>query len=54
MSVGLSGRTVRKIPYLAHALFLQKSKSTMSEYLEAMERAVLKHKSDVKQLDLSK
>jgi hypothetical protein len=45
-SVGLSGRTVKKIPFLAHALFLNKSNSSASEFLVAMAQAVGKNKAD--------
>lgn len=37
---GLSGRTLRKLPFLAHALFLKKRKSTLREFLIAMRLAV--------------
>lgn len=40
-SMGLSGRSLRKIPFLAHALYLGSS-STLQEFLGAMEQAVEK------------
>lgn len=40
LSQGLSGRTIRKLPFLAHALFLNKPKSSLAEFLTALERAV--------------
>ncbi|XP_018570911.1 pachytene checkpoint protein 2 homolog [Anoplophora glabripennis] len=39
-SLGLSGRSLRKIPFLAHALFIDKSLVTLTEFLVAMEKAV--------------
>jgi hypothetical protein len=39
-SEGLSGRSARKIPFLAHALHLQCPTSTLAQYLQAMELAV--------------
>ncbi|XP_005090335.1 pachytene checkpoint protein 2 homolog [Aplysia californica] len=39
-SQGLSGRTLRKLPFMAHALFLRGSPVTLEEYLEAMSRTV--------------
>ena len=61
MSEGLSGRTLRKIPFLAHALFSQVQTTTLSvnlivlpqahtmtmeEYLDALEKAVKKQFSE--------
>jgi pachytene checkpoint protein 2 len=37
---GLSGRGLRKLPFLAHALFLKKSSATLREFLIAMRSAV--------------
>lgn len=42
MSYGLSGRTIRKIPFLTHALFLQKEKLGIMEFLSAMTEAITK------------
>ncbi|XP_066258748.1 pachytene checkpoint protein 2 homolog [Euwallacea similis] len=42
-STDLSGRTLRKIPFLAHALFIRTPDQVyMSEFLDAMEKAVEK------------
>ncbi|XP_067204728.1 pachytene checkpoint protein 2 homolog isoform X3 [Linepithema humile] len=41
-SEGLSGRILRKIPFLAHALYLSAEKFTMVEFLEAMHSAISK------------
>lgn len=43
MSVGLSGRTLRKIPFLAHALHLRKQTADLDEFLVAMRSAVAKY-----------
>ncbi|XP_011703481.1 PREDICTED: pachytene checkpoint protein 2 homolog [Wasmannia auropunctata] len=41
-SEGLTGRTLRKIPFLAHALHTSTSKTTLSKFLKAMHTAILK------------
>ncbi|CAK9299623.1 unnamed protein product [Gordionus sp. m RMFG-2023] len=47
ISEGFSGRTLRKIPFLAHALYLKKNVCTMDEYLKALESTIwLKHKEE--------
>uniref|UniRef100_A0A673JWL9 Pachytene checkpoint protein 2 homolog n=1 Tax=Sinocyclocheilus rhinocerous TaxID=307959 RepID=A0A673JWL9_9TELE len=43
-SVGLSGRALRKIPFLAHALYGKSSTMTVEGFLKAMERAVDKQR----------
>lgn len=47
VSQGLSGRTLRKLPLLAHAWFIQKDQVTLNEYLNALENAVKKNRKDV-------
>ncbi|KAK3912213.1 Pachytene checkpoint protein 2-like protein [Frankliniella fusca] len=47
---GLNGRTLRKLPYLAHALFIQKPSSSLKDFLEALAKTVVKHKNDVEAL----
>ncbi|ESN89831.1 hypothetical protein HELRODRAFT_186250 [Helobdella robusta] len=42
-SDGLSGRTLRKLPFIAHALFIQTSTCGLSHYLEALKKAVERH-----------
>jgi hypothetical protein len=37
---GLSGRALRKLPFLAHALFVQKQTVTCTDYLHALDQAV--------------
>lgn len=52
LSQGLSGRALRKMPFLAHAMHLSSNgddcaeSTTMSEFLRAMESAVLKYLGD--------
>ncbi|CAL7942530.1 unnamed protein product [Xylocopa violacea] len=46
-SVGLSGRTLRKMPFLAHAFFLRTKKCTLSRFLRAMHLAIRKEKEEV-------
>ncbi|KAG8572262.1 hypothetical protein GDO81_011996, partial [Engystomops pustulosus] len=41
-SVGLSGRVLRKLPFLAHALFIQSPSVTIEKFLEALSLAVNK------------
>lgn len=45
-SVGLSGRALRKIPFIAHALFLNSSYIMLKDFLEAMEKAIEKEKTE--------
>lgn len=48
LSIGLSGRSLRKIPFIAHALHLSASDGPVeiSEFLGALREAVIKHKCD--------
>lgn len=46
LSQGLSGRTLRKLPLLAHAWFIQKDRVTLTEYWTALENAVKKNCND--------
>lgn len=41
---GLSGRSLRKIPFLAHAFFLNTEKMSLDQYLDALELCVDKEK----------
>lgn len=36
----LSGRTLRKLPFLAHALFSQGEQPSLTDYLECIEKAI--------------
>lgn len=46
MSYGLSGRSIRKIPFLSHALFLEKEKVDILDFLSAIKEAVIKQVND--------
>ncbi|XP_074646252.1 pachytene checkpoint protein 2 homolog [Tubulanus polymorphus] len=50
IAYGLSGRTLRKLPFIAHAVFVQTPTVTMEVYLEALEKAVLKQFQEIKEL----
>uniref|UniRef100_A0A8C5MK42 Pachytene checkpoint protein 2 homolog n=1 Tax=Leptobrachium leishanense TaxID=445787 RepID=A0A8C5MK42_9ANUR len=50
MSEGLSGRVLRKLPFLAHALFIQTSSVTIERFLEALSLAVAKQFEERKKL----
>ncbi|CAG9773676.1 unnamed protein product [Ceutorhynchus assimilis] len=45
-SIGLSGRSLRKIPFLADALFLKGNQPDVYDFLDAMEQAIEKELSD--------
>ncbi|XP_058115995.1 pachytene checkpoint protein 2 homolog [Anopheles ziemanni] len=46
LSTGLSGRTLRKIPFLAHAIFVKKESDSLLNFLSAMRQAIRKVRSD--------
>uniref|UniRef100_A0A182QT70 AAA+ ATPase domain-containing protein n=1 Tax=Anopheles farauti TaxID=69004 RepID=A0A182QT70_9DIPT len=46
LSEGLSGRTLRKIPFLAHALYVKKDSESMPNFLSAMRQAIRKVLND--------
>ncbi|GLH05260.1 Transitional endoplasmic reticulum ATPase TER94 [Gryllus bimaculatus] len=50
LSEGFSGRTLRKLPFLAHAYFVQKPSVSLTEFLNALEKAVGKFKQDCEEL----
>lgn len=50
LSLGLSGRSLRKMSVLAHALHLSADCVSLDEYLDAMHKAVVRHKNDAQQL----
>jgi len=52
-SKGLSGRTLRKIPFLAHALHTSTKKTTLSKFLKAIHSAILKQEQQACDLDTS-
>merc|ERR1712048_930583 len=49
-SYGLSGRTLRKIPFLAHALFVRTSNVSLKSFLTALDMAVEKQLKDRERL----
>ncbi|KAK8718750.1 hypothetical protein OTU49_014499, partial [Cherax quadricarinatus] len=51
-SVGFSGRTLRKIPFLAHALHADSPVVSLPRFLSAMQMAVLKQKEDKLQISV--
>ncbi|GBM59936.1 Pachytene checkpoint protein 2 [Araneus ventricosus] len=49
-SMGLSGRTLRKMPFIACALFIKTKLVSLDVFLDALSKAVEKHWQDVKNL----
>ncbi|XP_076300084.1 pachytene checkpoint 2 protein isoform X2 [Lasioglossum baleicum] len=47
-SLGLSGRVLRKVPFLAHAFYLRTEQCTVTEFLKAMRLAVRRQKEESK------
>ncbi|KAJ9588802.1 hypothetical protein L9F63_017913 [Diploptera punctata] len=45
-STGLSGRTLRKIPFLAHAYYVQAPQVSLEDFIKAMQKAVTKQLQD--------
>lgn len=45
-SVGLTGRALRKMPFLAHALYLSGESISLSQFLTALQLAVDKRKKE--------
>ena len=50
VAVGLSGRTLRKLPFLAHALYLKKDTSTLNEFLHALRDATVQQNNNKMQI----
>ena len=48
-SEGLSGRTLRKIPFLTHAYYVQVPKVSLEDFIKAMHKAVTKQITDRKE-----
>lgn len=46
LAVGISGRKLRKLPLIAHSLFLKKEQASLPEFFCAMEKAIRKHFED--------
>jgi len=51
---GMSGRAIRKMPFLAHAYFVQTPACTLEQFLDAMERATERERQCVQALGLNK
>lgn len=51
LSIGFSGRSLRKVPFLAHGLFVKEEKTTLLKFLGAMRSTVRKMKSDKARLE---
>ncbi|KAM4579844.1 pachytene checkpoint protein 2 homolog isoform 1-T1 [Odontesthes bonariensis] len=49
-SKGLSGRALRKLPFLAHALFVKAPSITLEQFLEALSKAVDKQREETADL----
>jgi hypothetical protein len=47
-SEGLSGRTLRKVPFLAHAYYIQVPQVSLEDFLKAMNKAVIKQLAEKK------
>jgi hypothetical protein len=47
-SVGLSGRSIKKMPFLAHAMYLRKEIASAHDFLQAMRLAIARNKLDKK------
>ena len=52
-SDGLSGRSLRKIPFIAHALFLADPFSSLGPFLDAMSEAITREKTERKYFENS-
>ncbi|XP_069700266.1 pachytene checkpoint protein 2 homolog [Periplaneta americana] len=50
-SEGLSGRTLRKIPFLAHAYYVQSPQVSLEDFIVAMHKAVIKQLKDRTELE---
>lgn len=51
LSVGLSGRSLRKVPFLAHGLFVKEDQTTLLKFLAAMRSTVRKMRCDKTRLE---
>ncbi|KAL4234081.1 Pachytene checkpoint protein 2 [Mactra antiquata] len=49
-SNGLSGRSLRKLPFIAHAVFVQKPECSLLEFLIALDKAVQQQFKEVEEL----
>jgi len=48
---GLSGRALRKLPFLAHAFFIEKELFSLEEFIEALDKAIAKESLCRKELE---
>ena len=48
----MSGRAIRKLPFLAHAYFVQQAVCTLDVFLTALDRAVSQEQASVHALSL--
>ncbi|CAM9365110.1 unnamed protein product [Scytosiphon promiscuus] len=51
LAEGLSGRALRKLPFQAHAFYVQRQSCSLTEFLSAMTRAVHKELGDRRSLE---
>lgn len=51
LSIGMSGRSLRKVPFLAHGLFVKEDQTTLLKFLSAMRSTVRKMKTDKTRLE---
>ncbi|XP_055640110.1 pachytene checkpoint protein 2 homolog [Toxorhynchites rutilus septentrionalis] len=54
LSLGLSGRSLRKVPFLAHALFVKQEETTLLKFLSAMRNAIRRMQNDKRMLGAEK
>jgi len=46
-SNGLSGRSLRKLPFLAHALYIQKSRCNLEQFVDAIKKTLDDKKAQI-------
>ena len=46
MSVNLSGRSMRKVPLIAHAAYVQSTECDLETFLKAMKKSIEKRKEN--------
>ena len=51
-SVNLSGRTLKRIPFLTHVNFVKSENCSLEEYLDAMFRAVAVEKNEKEDIEI--
>lgn len=50
-SLGLSGRSLRKIPFIAYSLYICNSPAPLDQFLDALKKAVEREKSERKHFE---